>query len=181
MRSRWVFAAMAIVMLVSVPLSTDVFAQKKSRFEKLELFNKVLYLIESRYYREVSVEKLIQGAIKGMMGTLDPHSAFLDDDLFAKMQEDTKGEFGGLGIEVTIKDGIIIVTTPIEDTPAYEAGIKSGDRIVEIDGDSMIGVTLEEAVHKMRGDVGTKIMIGVHREGEEGVKRFTIKKKSHQN
>ena len=84
---------------------TNLDAVKKSRYEKLELFNKVLFLIESQYYREVDTEKLIEGAMNGMMNTLDPHSAFLDRDIFAKMQEETSGEFGGLGIEVTQKDG----------------------------------------------------------------------------
>ena len=110
--------------------SRSVLAVTKSRFEKLELFNKVLFLVESQYYREVDVDKLIQGALQGMMNTLDPHSTFLDEDSFSKMQEDTKGEFGGLGIEVTQKDGALIIITPIEDSPAFKAGIKPGDRIV---------------------------------------------------
>ncbi len=149
----------------------------KSRFEKLELFNKVLYLIESQYYRPVDTEKLIQGAIKGMMTTLDPHSSFLDKKVFSKMQEDTQGEFGGLGIEVSHKDGVIVVITPIDDTPAYKAGIKAGDKIVEIDHESTLGITLEEAVDKMRGKPGSKITVGISREGVEGIKRFTLKRK----
>lgn len=151
---------------------------QKSRFQKLELFNKVLYLIESQYYRPVDTEKLIQGALKGMMNTLDPHSTFLDQKVYSKMQEDTRGEFGGLGIEVTQKDGVIIVITPIDDTPAFKAGIKPGDKIVEISHESTLGVTLEEAVDKMRGKPGSKITIGIVREGVEGIKRFTLKRKS---
>lgn len=150
----------------------------KSRFEKLELFNKVLYLIESQYYRPVDTEKLIQGAIKGMMTTLDPHSAFLDKKVFSKMQEDTQGQFGGLGIEVSQKDGVIVVITPIDDTPAYKAGIKAGDKIVEINDESILGITLEEAVEMMRGKPGSKVSIGVSREGVEGIKRFSLKRKS---
>lgn len=153
-----------------------VMAVSKSRFEKLELFNKVLFLVESQYYRDVDTDKLIQGAIKGMMNTLDPHSAFLDKDVFAKMQEETKGEFGGLGLEVTQKDGYLIVVTPIEDTPAFKAGIEPGDRIVEINHESTIGITLEDAVDKMRGKNGDKISIGVVREGHEGVKTFVLKR-----
>ena len=107
---------------------------KKSRYEKLELFNKVLYLIESQYYREVSTEKLIEGAINGMMTTLDPHSAFLDKEVFAKMQEETSGEFGGLGIEVTQKDGVLVIVTPIEDSPADKAGIKRKNQIEDHPG-----------------------------------------------
>jgi carboxyl-terminal processing protease len=149
-------------------------AQKKSRYEKLELFNKVLYLIESQYYREVDTEKLIQGAINGMMGTLDPHSAYLDTEVFSKMQEETSGEFGGLGIEVTHKDGILVIVTPIEDSPAFKAGIKSGDKIVEINHESMVGSTLQQAIEKLRGKNNTKIILGIAREGFDGIKNFEL-------
>lgn len=167
-----------LVLSLCILFVTPSFAAKtkKSRFEKIELFNKVLYLVESQYYREVDTEKLIQGAIKGMMDTLDPHSNFLDKKVFARMQEETKGEFGGLGIEVTIKDGVIIVITPIEDSPAFKAGIKAGDRILEIDHESIAGNTLEQSVEKMRGDIGSKISIGVIREGVEGIKNFDFKR-----
>jgi carboxyl-terminal processing protease len=146
----------------------------KSRYEKLELFNKVLYLIETQYYRDVDTEKLIEGAINGMMNTLDPHSAFLDKEVFSKMQEETSGEFGGLGIEVTQKDGIMVIITPIEDSPAYKAGIKPGDKIVEINHESMVGVSLEQAIDKLRGKTKSKIILGIAREGIDGVKNFEI-------
>jgi carboxyl-terminal processing protease len=149
-------------------------ALKKSRYEKLELFNKVLYLIESQYYRDVDTEKLIQGAINGMMGTLDPHSAYLDSDVFSKMQEETSGEFGGLGIEVTQKDGILVIITPIEDSPAFKAGIKAGDKIVEINHESMVGATLQQAIEKLRGKMKTKIVLGIAREGVDGLKNFEL-------
>ncbi|MGZ3807889.1 MAG: S41 family peptidase [Bacteriovorax sp.] len=149
-------------------------AAKKSRYEKLELFSKVLYLIESQYYREVDTEKLIEGAMNGMMNTLDPHSAFLDKEIFAKMQEETSGEFGGLGIEVTQKDGILVIITPIEDSPAYKAGIKAGDKIVEINHESMVGVSLEQAIDKLRGKTKSKIILGIAREGVDGVRNFEL-------
>lgn len=168
-----------IVFLVSTFFVSPSFSEdKKSRFEKLELFNKVLYLIESQYYRPVDTEKLIQGALKGMMNTLDPHSTYLDERVFSKMQEDTQGEFGGLGIEVSQKDGVIVVITPIDDTPAYEAGIKAGDKIVEINHESTLGITLEEAVDKMRGKPGSKISVGIARDGVEGIKRYELKRKA---
>lgn len=151
-----------------------VLAVTKSRFEKLELFNKVLYLIESHYYREVDTDKLIQGAIRGMMDTLDPHTTFLDEELFARMQEDTSGEFGGLGLEVTQKDGIIIVITPVEDSPAFKAGIRPADKIVEINHDSVIGMGLNKAVDMMKGKAGTSINLGVVREGQQGVIYFDV-------
>tara|TARA_R110002072_G_scaffold1989_2_gene16275 strand:- start:1794 stop:3167 length:1374 start_codon:yes stop_codon:yes gene_type:complete len=168
-------------LIVSLSLIGLVFvtvgaAKKKSRFEKLELFNKVLFLVESQYYRDVDPEKLIEGAIRGMMNTLDPHSSFLDREVFAKMQEDTKGEFGGLGIEVQQKDGVLIIVTPIDDTPAFKAGLMAGDRIVEIDGDRIVGLSLEECVDKMRGKAGESIMLGILRKGVEGVTRYKLKR-----
>ncbi len=170
---------MLMVGLLSLTLVSGVHAAKeKSRFEKLELFNKVLFLVESQYYREVSTEKLIEGAIQGMMNTLDPHSTYLDEKVYSKMQEDTQGEFGGLGIEVSQKDGVIIVITPIDDTPAFKAGIKAGDKIVEINHKNMLGITLEEAVDMMRGKPGSKITVGISREGEEGIKRYELKRKA---
>jgi carboxyl-terminal processing protease len=149
-------------------------ALKKSRYEKLELFNKVLYLIESQYYREVNTEKLIEGAINGMMNTLDPHSAYLDSEVFSKMQEETSGEFGGLGIEVTQKDGVLVIITPIEDSPAFKAGIKAGDKVVEINHESMVGSTLQQAIDKLRGKMKSKIILGIVREGVDGIKNFEL-------
>lgn len=155
-------------------IAKDKEAPAKSRYEKLELFNKVLYLIETQYYRDIDPEKLVEGAINGMMNTLDPHSAFLDKEVFAKMQEETSGEFGGLGIEVTQKDGLMVIITPIEDSPAYKAGIKPGDKIVEINHESMVGVTLEQAIDKLRGKTKTKIILGIAREGFDGIKNIEI-------
>lgn len=139
--------------------------EMSSRFEQLELFNKVLYMVETQYYRDIDMNKLIQGAIKGMMDTLDPHSGVLIEDMFTKIQNDTSGEFGGLGIEVAQKDGAIYVVTVLDETPAFNAGLKSGDQIIEIDHRPTMGMTLEEAVKLMLGEVGTKLQLGVNREG----------------
>lgn len=160
--------------VLAAPAEPNTEAAKKSRYEKLELFNKILYLIESQYYREVDTEKLLEGAMNGMMNTLDPHSAFLDKEIFAKMQEETSGEFGGLGIEVTQKDGLLVIITPIEDSPAYKAGIKPGDKIVEINHESMVGVSLEQAIDRLRGKTKSKIILGIAREGTDGVKNFEL-------
>lgn len=159
-------------------MSKTVLAVTKSRFEQLELFNKVLFLIENQYYREVDTSKLIEGAIKGMLETLDPHSAFLNKETYERMSMDTSGEFGGLGIEVTSKDGILIVINPIEDTPAFHAGIKPRDRIVELDHEPTSGMTLEDAVEKMRGKANSQITIGIMREGVEGVKQFVLTRRT---
>ncbi len=157
-------------------MSKTVLAVTKSRFEQLELFNKVLFLVENQYYRPVDTSILIEGAIKGMLETLDPHSAFLNKENFEKMSMDTAGEFGGLGIEVTQKDGVLYVINPIDDTPAYTAGIKSKDKIVEIDHEPTLGMPLDQAVEKMRGKPNEKIHIGVVREGHSGIKHFEIKR-----
>jgi carboxyl-terminal processing protease len=151
-------------------------AENKSRFEQLELFNKVLFLIETQYYRPVSTEKLVEGALKGMMETLDPHSTYLNEDYFEKMNNDTQGEFGGLGLEVTQKDNVIYIVTPIDDTPAFRAGILPKDKLVEINHEPILGMSLEQAMEKMRGKVGEKIHLGVLREGSTGIKRFTLKR-----
>src|SRR5690606_27123883 len=171
----------SLVLLITLTLPS-VWAQKptpkvsenRSRFEQLELFNKVLHLIETQYYRPVSTEKLIEGALKGMMDTLDPHSAFLNEDFFEKMQSDTSGEFGGLGLEVTQKEGVIYIITPIDDTPAFRAGIQPRDRLVEINHEPIVGMTLEQAIERMRGKIGEKIHLGVVRDGVEGIKHFTL-------
>lgn len=165
-----------LIFVVSVVAISQAWAVKKSRFKELELINSALYLIESQYYRKVDTKKLVEGAIKGMMDTLDPHSAFLNKEFFKKMQADTDGEFGGLGIEVTQKDGVIYVVTPIDDTPAFKAGIQSKDKIVEINHESILGYTLDEAIERMKGKEGTKVHLGVLREGEKGIKHFTLKR-----
>ncbi len=157
-------------------MSFSASAVKESRFKELELLNSALYLIESQYYRPVDTKKLIEGAIKGMMDTLDPHSVYLNEEFFKKMQNDTNGEFGGLGIEVTQKDGVIYVVTPIDDTPAYRAGVKAADKIVEINHDSILGYTLDEAIDKMKGKEGSKIHLGIMRAGEKGIKHFELKR-----
>ncbi|MFP5457486.1 MAG: S41 family peptidase [Bacteriovoracia bacterium] len=149
---------------------------QRTRFEQLELFNKVLYLVENQYYRQVDTEKLIEGALKGMMETLDPHSSFLNKEFFQKMQNDTAGEFGGLGLEVTSRDGAIVVITPIEDSPAFRAGIQPRDRIVEINGESIVGLGLDQAIKRMHGKNGETIKLGIAREGEDSVKVFKLKR-----
>jgi len=171
--SRLFLVALIIMGTSSGPL----FAKKpQSRYQKLELFSKVLHLIETQYYRPVDTEKLIQGALKGMTDSLDPHSMFLNKEFFAKMQEDTQGEFGGLGIEVTQKDGVLVVITPIDDSPAARAGIHSGDRIIELNYNSLLGLTIDQSMDKMRGKPGTNLTLGVKREGHKGLMHFKLKR-----
>ena len=132
-------------------------------YEMLNLFGEVLERAKMSYVEEVSDKKLIEAAINGMLVALDPHSSFLDDQSFKYMNEQTKGKFGGLGIEVTMAEGLVMVVSPIDDTPAYKAGIKPGDFITHINGEQVIGMSLNDAVDKMRGKVGTKVKLTIRR------------------
>src|SRR5690606_36001639 len=123
--------------------------------------------IRANYVEDVTDTKLIESAISGMLTSLDPHSAYLSPKSFEEMKESTKGEFGGLGIEVTMEGGLVKVVAPIEDTPADRAGLQSGDLIVKIDDEDVQGMSLNDAVDKMRGPVGSKIKIKVFRESEK--------------
>ena len=134
-------------------------------YDLLNLFGDVFERVRKDYVEEVSDEKLIESAINGMLTSLDPHSGYLSEKSFQEMQVQTKGEFGGLGIEVTMENGLVKVVSPIDDTPAFRAGVKAGDYISQIDNEPVLGLTLSEAVEKMRGRVGTKILISILREG----------------
>lgn len=146
------------------------------RYENLSLFQKALYFVEQNYVEEVKNKDLIYGAIKGMVETLDPHSNFLPPEIFKDMKIDTSGKFGGVGIEVGMKNSILTVITPIDDTPAYKAGIKPGDKLLKINGESTKGYNLVEAVTKMRGKKGTDVTITVWREGWQKPKDFTLRR-----
>ena len=143
-------------------------------YDKLKIFSEVLSLVQKNYVEEVSSKDLIYGAIKGMLSNLDPHSSFMTPEMYKEMQVDTKGEFGGLGIQIGVKDKMLTVIAPIEDTPAYKAGIKAGDKIVKIDGVATKDMTLTEAVEKMRGPKGTSVTISVYREDFGKPKDFKI-------
>ncbi|NOZ26006.1 MAG: S41 family peptidase [Nitrospirae bacterium] len=160
-------------LLVSeMPLkSADAESQE---YQDLRLFTEALTIIKNSYVEEVDTKDLIYGALKGMLRTLDPHSAFMPPDEYKEMQIDTRGEFGGLGIQIGIKKGMLTVIAPIEDTPAWKAGIKAGDKIIKVDGESTRDMTLFEAVKKMRGPRGTDVTITIMREGWKEPRDFTI-------
>ena len=145
-------------------------------YESIELFTDVLSIVKKSYVEEVDTKKLVYGAINGMLTSLDPHSSFMPPDVYKEMKIDTKGAFGGLGIEITIKDGILTVISPIEDTPAYKAGIKAGDLILKIDDKFTKDLTITEAVKRMRGVKGTKVTLTIMREGFEKTKEFTLER-----
>lgn len=146
----------------------------KETVEMLELFGDVFEKAKEEYVEEKTDKELVEGAINGMLTDLDPHSAYLNEEDFKEMQVQTKGEFGGLGIEVTLKNGLVYVVAPIDDTPAANAGVLAGDYISHIDGESVFGMTLSEAVKKMRGKPRTKIDIVILRDGADEPIDMTI-------
>ncbi len=159
--------------------ATEATDKDKNRdtFRQLELFGTVFDRVRSDYVEDVDVEKLIENAVNGMLSSLDPHSSYLNEKTFRDMQVQTRGEFGGLGIEVTMEDGLVKVMSPIDDTPAFKAGIKTGDLITHLDGKQVRGLTLQQAVEKMRGLVGTKIRLTIRRGAKKPFKVTIIRAK----
>ena len=157
-------------------LNTTAFS-KNDLYEKIDLFGEVLENIKKDYVDEVDQAEMIDSAINGVLQSLDPYSAYMSPDLFKEMQTDTKGEFGGLGIEIGMESGVVKVISPIDDTPAAEAGIKAGDYIVKIGKDQVQGKTLLEAVKLMRGPVGTSINLTVRRKNVKKPLEFQITRK----
>lgn len=173
-------------MIISSCATASVKAEEKSEkeinaetYELLNLFGEVLERSRASYVEDVSDKQLIEAAINGMLTSLDPHSSFLDEKSFKYMTEQTKGKFGGLGIEVTMENGLVKIVSPIDDTPAFKAGLKPGDYIINIANEPVMGLTLQEAVDKMRGKPGTKLKLTITRAGEKPfdvtIKREEIK------
>ncbi|MCK5554307.1 MAG: PDZ domain-containing protein, partial [Deltaproteobacteria bacterium] len=160
--------------LVGMERNRKVSAVTDDVYEDLRVFTDVLNHLQKDYVEETENRTLISGAIKGMLDTLDPHSSFMPPNVYREMQMETKGKFEGLGIVIEKKKGLLTVVSPIEDTPAFKAGIKSGDHIIKIDGHSTENITLHEAAMKMRGTKGTEVTITITREGFIKPKDVTI-------
>ncbi|MGE4497153.1 MAG: S41 family peptidase [Deferribacterales bacterium] len=143
---------------------TGTASAKSSRYENLDSFTEVMYLIEKNYVEPVENKTLVDGAIKGMLQGLDPHSTYFTEKEYKDFQVETKGEFGGLGITIGMRDNILTVIAPIEDTPAFRAGLKAGDKIIKIEDNATTGMSLEDAVNKLRGNPGTNITVTIHRD-----------------
>ena len=148
-------------------LQTQGASKNKETYEYLDLFGQIFERVRSEYVEEVTDEELIEKAIDGMLTGLDPHSSYMNEKVWEEMQMDTSGKFGGLGIEITMEEGFVKVVSPIEDTPAFKAGIIAGDYIIQIDETPVFGLTLSEAVELMRGDKGESITITISRDGIE--------------
>ena len=151
---------------IAGPVIAQTSQEKANIYEQLDLFGDIFERIRGQYVEEVNEADLIEAAINGMLTSLDPHSSYLSPDMAKEMRFQTRGEFGGLGIEVTQQDGFVKVVSPMDDTPADKAGIEAGDYITHVDGESVLGLTLSESVDLMRGPVGSEIIITVVREGE---------------
>ncbi len=151
-------------------------APVRSVYENLDLFTRVMEIVNQKYVEKVDRQKLIYGALQGMMKSLDDYSQFMEPDVYKEMQVETKGEFGGVGIEITLRDGILTVITPIEDTPASRAGLHPGDKIIKIEGETTKDITLLDAVKKLRGKPGTTVDITVMRTGEKEFLDFTLER-----
>jgi len=166
---------LTITVVILLNISNKVYSQNIDKlYEKIDLFAEVLEKIQNEYVEEVDQAEIIDFAINGALQSLDPFSAYMNPKVFEESQSETSGEFGGLGIEVSMESGVIIVIAPIDDTPASKAGIKAGDYIVKINGEQVQGKTLMEAVNLMRGPVGTSIEITVRRKGLRKAKIFKI-------
>lgn len=165
-------AAAALMGLMLVPAYTPTaFAAEETPPEEtyrlMQLFGNVFERVRNDYVERPADKALVESAINGMLSSLDPHSSYMNPEAFKEMQVQTKGEFGGLGIEVTMENGVVKVVSPIDDTPAARAGLQTGDLITHIDGEQVLGLTLSEAVDKMRGPVGSDIVVTIFREGQD--------------
>jgi len=172
-----VFAALLLVIGLTVYNRISINnaqAYNDSTYNQIRLFSEALSIVQKNYVEEPETQELIRGAIEGMLHSLDPHSSFMDPDMYKEMQIDTEGEFQGIGITIGIRDGILTVIAPIDDTPAFRAGIQAGDKIVMIEDNPTKDLTLMEAVKLMRGPKGTKVTISVLREGQPEPIKFTI-------
>ena len=170
---------MIVMILLGLPTQTlyadeNIEEPKPDTYNKLKIFSEVLSLIESNYVESVGSDDIVNGAIRGMVKALDPHTSYLPPASYKEMQVETTGKFGGLGIEISIRDGVLTVVSPIEETPAFEVGIQSGDKIIKIEDESTLDMTLQDAVSRLRGETGSPVTITIFRESFKAPKEFTI-------
>jgi carboxyl-terminal processing protease len=176
-RSALFILLLALVMLGWIStgrFNPPAVAESTADYQELKLFTDVLAIVRKSYVEEVPMKDLVYGAINGMLNSLDPHSSFLPPDMYREMQIDTRGEFGGLGIEITMRDGILTIVSPIEDTPAFRAGLKAGDQILKIGDKFTKNMGIMDAVKMMRGPKGSEVRITVMRDDFEKPREFTI-------
>lgn len=166
-KRRYFFAALLIMLLIGPYGDRQVSAIDRTTYKSLRTFNEILDMVGKNYVEPVPSDKLIEGAINGMIKSLDPHSTYMTEEMYKELEVETRGSFGGVGIEITLVKDILTVVSPIEDTPAYKAGVKAADQIIKINGDSTKDITIMDAVKKLRGKKGTNVTITIVREGLE--------------
>jgi carboxyl-terminal processing protease len=173
---KWLLLVLGIFVATEIATKSDLKSYAEDKYKDLQIFAKVLNLIQRYYVEDVDAAKLIQGGIKGMLAELDPHTNYLPPDIFKEFQEETSGEFGGIGIEISVQDEALTIISPIEDTPAWKAGIKAGDKIVTINGESTKGLSLVEAAQRMKGKNGELIHLGIMRKEFEKPKVYDVRR-----
>ena len=176
MSKKIIFAlALLIIFFTSVTLAISYDRKKRDDlYRQVELFSDVLAIVDAEYVDEIKPKDAIYGALKGMLTSLDAHSQFMDPETYNELKVDTEGKFGGIGIEISIKDGLLTIIAPIEDTPAWKAGLKSGDKIVKINNDLTRGIDLTKAMKKLRGKPGEEVNLTILRESEKKLLEFKI-------
>jgi carboxyl-terminal processing protease len=171
-------AVCSAVIICSLFSNVNLFAEEKKgkqdAYNKLKVFSEVLSLIESNYVEPVEKDSMIEGAISGLVKSLDPHTSYMPPVSYKEMQVETTGKFGGLGIEISLRDGVLTVVSPIDDTPAFKVGIKPGDKIIKIEDESTLDMTLQDAVSRLRGETGSPVKITIFRKTFKTPKEFTI-------
>jgi len=164
----------SVLAFVSLAISGTQKNKKDDLYRQVQLFSDAFAIIQSEYVNEMSPKDMVYGALKGMLSALDPHSQFMDPDTYNELKVDTEGKFGGIGVEITVKDGLLTVVTPIEDTPAWKAGIKANDRIIKINNELTREMTITDAVKKMRGKPAEPVNLTILRESEKKILEFKI-------
>ncbi|MDD3815732.1 MAG: S41 family peptidase [Desulfocapsaceae bacterium] len=165
----------ALIFCLPLQLHAEISeVERQSTYQQLETFANVLSILQENYVDDIDAKKVMEGAISGMLLSLDPHSSYLKPEDFKELQEETEGSFSGIGIEVSIEEGILTVVSPIEETPADRAGLKAKDLIIKIDGEPTQSITPIDAIKKLRGPKGSKVILSIHREGWEELKDFTL-------
>jgi carboxyl-terminal processing protease len=173
-RKTLTFALIIPTLLISPLFAFGSTDDLQETYKNLEVFSNVLSIVQQNYVDKIDTQETLEGAIKGMLTSLDPHSSFLRPDDFKELQVETKGSFSGIGIEITLKDDMLTVVSPIEDTPAFKAGIQAGDIIIKIEDDFTKDMSIFDAVKKLRGIKGSEVTISIHREDWKDIQEFTI-------
>jgi carboxyl-terminal processing protease len=175
----YLFLVVLPLLCVAVPVSTFAEisqSEKEATYKQLELFSNILSILQEHYVEEINTKEALNGAIRGLLFSLDPHSSYLGPESYRDLQDETRGSFTGIGIEVTIKNDLLTIVSPIADTPADQAGLKANDIILEIDGKKTKNMGPYEAIEKLRGLAGTSVYLSIHREGWDDPKKMTIKR-----